>query len=113
MEGPIGPQAVSVGRDGGPGDGGPRGVWGLPAFEGRELPKLGGVLQPRGLAEAPAARDEADASSVLFHVKADDAYAVAKENPALLDPLRCSCWRRENYGHKSLLSRYVDTHAST
>lgn len=49
----------------------------------------------------------------FFTWKAADAYAVAKENPALLDQLRCYCWCQENYGHKSLLSCYVDRHAST
>jgi len=41
------------------------------------------------------------------------AYQIAREIPEVLDQLYCYCRCKENFGHKSLLSCYVDTHAST
>ncbi len=41
------------------------------------------------------------------------AYEVARAIPQVLDRLYCYCRCRENFGHKNLLSCYVDTHAST
>ena len=41
------------------------------------------------------------------------AYEIAREIPEVLDRLYCYCRCRENFGHKNLLSCYVDTHAST
>ena len=41
------------------------------------------------------------------------AYEVARAIPEVLDRLYCYCRCRENFGHKNLLSCYVDTHAST
>ena len=41
------------------------------------------------------------------------AYEIAREIPQVLDRLYCYCRCRENFGHKNLLSCYVDTHAST
>ena len=41
------------------------------------------------------------------------AYEVAREIPEVLDQLYCYCRCRENFGHKNLLSCFVDTHAST
>jgi hypothetical protein len=48
-----------------------------------------------------------------FTGRVRDAYAVARTIPEVLDKLYCYCRCRENFGHKSLLSCYVDTHAST
>ena len=41
------------------------------------------------------------------------AYEVAREIPEVLDELYCYCRCQENFGHKNLLSCFVDTHAST
>lgn len=43
------------------------------------------------------------------------AYQVAKEIPQVLDSIYCYCHCEESpaFRHKSLLSCYVDTHAST
>ena len=48
-----------------------------------------------------------------FSGKVRRAYEVARAIPAVLDRLYCYCRCRENFGHKNLLSCYVDTHAST
>ncbi|NOX33708.1 MAG: hypothetical protein GXP56_08210 [Deltaproteobacteria bacterium] len=39
------------------------------------------------------------------------AYEIARENPELLDSMYCYCNCKETFGHKSLLTCYVDTHA--
>jgi hypothetical protein len=41
-----------------------------------------------------------------------EAYRVAKEIPWVLDSIYCFCYCEESLGHKSVLSCYVDTHAS-
>ena len=41
------------------------------------------------------------------------AYEIARAIPEVLDRLYCYCRCRENFGHKNLLTCYVDTHAST
>jgi len=41
------------------------------------------------------------------------AYKIAREIPEVLDRLYCYCRCRENFGHKNLLTCFVDTHAST
>jgi len=48
-----------------------------------------------------------------FSGRVRDAYTIAREIPEVLDGLYCYCRCRENFGHKTLLSCYVDTHAST
>ena len=48
-----------------------------------------------------------------FTGKVSQAYAIASTIPEVLDRLYCYCRCRENFGHKNLLSCYVDTHAST
>jgi len=48
-----------------------------------------------------------------FTGKVRRAYEVARAIPQVLDRLYCYCRCRENFGHKNLLSCYVDTHAST
>ncbi len=40
------------------------------------------------------------------------AYQVAKEIPQVLDSIYCYCYCEESFRHKSLLSCYVDNHAS-
>lgn len=52
-------------------------------------------------------------SPEMFSGKAREAYAIARTIPDVLDRLYCYCRCRENFGHKNLLSCYVDTHAST
>ena len=41
-----------------------------------------------------------------------EAYTVAKKIPWILDSIYCFCYCKESFGHKSLLSCYVDDHAS-
>jgi hypothetical protein len=48
-----------------------------------------------------------------FSGKVRQAYTIARMIPEVLDRLYCYCRCRENFGHKSLLTCYVDTHAST
>jgi hypothetical protein len=52
-------------------------------------------------------------SPQMFTGKVRKAYAIARTIPEVLDGLYCYCRCRENFGHKNLLSCYVDTHAST
>jgi hypothetical protein len=52
-------------------------------------------------------------SPARFSGKVRRAYEIAREIPEVLDQLYCYCHCRENFGHKNLLSCYVDTHAST
>lgn len=40
------------------------------------------------------------------------AYQIAKEIPEVLDSLHCYCECKKNFGHKSLLTCYVDDHAA-
>jgi hypothetical protein len=49
----------------------------------------------------------------LFSGKVREAYAIARDIPEVLDQLYCYCRCRENFGHRNLLSCYVDNHAST
>jgi len=48
-----------------------------------------------------------------FSGRVREAYSIARTIPEVLDKLYCYCRCKENFGHKSLLSCYVDTHAST
>lgn len=40
------------------------------------------------------------------------AYAIAKEIPEIIDSLYCYCDCKKHFGHKSLLTCYVDEHAA-
>ncbi|MBI5681599.1 MAG: hypothetical protein HZC45_00235 [Deltaproteobacteria bacterium] len=51
-------------------------------------------------------------SPVKFTGRTAKAYQIAKEIPEVLDSLYCYCRCKENFGHKSLLSCYVDDHAA-
>ncbi len=48
-----------------------------------------------------------------FRGRVRRAYEIAREIPEVLDQLYCYCRCRENFGHKNLLSCYVDNHAAT
>jgi hypothetical protein len=50
-------------------------------------------------------------SPSYFTGPAAKAYRVAKEIPEVLDSLHCYCECKKNFGHKSLLTCYVDRHA--
>jgi hypothetical protein len=50
-------------------------------------------------------------SPAYFTGKAAKAYMAAREIPEVLDSLYCYCDCEKNFGHKSLLSCYVDQHA--
>jgi len=52
-------------------------------------------------------------SPQMFSGNVRRAYEIARTIPEVLDRLYCYCRCRENFGHKNLLSCYVDTHAST
>ena len=41
------------------------------------------------------------------------AYTIARAIPEVLDQLYCYCRCRETFGHKNLLTCYVDNHAAT
>lgn len=41
-----------------------------------------------------------------------EAYRIAAEIPEVIDSLYCYCHCKENFGHKSLLTCYVDDHAA-
>jgi hypothetical protein len=70
-------------------------------------------LSPDDRATLPRHEKRQTLSPALFTGSVAAAYAVAKQVPALLDQLYCYCRCKENFGHKSLLSCYVDRHAST
>ena len=40
------------------------------------------------------------------------AYKIAKEIPEVIDSLHCYCECKKHFGHKSLLTCYVDDHAA-
>lgn len=50
-------------------------------------------------------------SPAYFTGPAAKAYRVAREIPEVLDSLHCYCECKDNFGHKSLLTCYVDRHA--
>lgn len=50
-------------------------------------------------------------SPAYFTGKEARAYAIAKEIPEILDSLYCYCDCEKHFGHKSLLTCYVDLHA--
>jgi hypothetical protein len=50
-------------------------------------------------------------SPALFFGKAARTYKIARENPELIDSLYCYCNCKQNFGHKSLLTCFVDKHA--
>ncbi|HHL39131.1 MAG TPA: hypothetical protein ENJ37_01355 [Deltaproteobacteria bacterium] len=50
-------------------------------------------------------------SPAYFTGKAARAYQIAKEIPDVLDSIYCYCDCKPNFGHKSLLTCYVDQHA--
>jgi hypothetical protein len=68
---------------------------------------------PDDLAKLPRYETRPTLSSFSFTGSVAAAYAVAERTPALLDQLYCYCRCKENFGHKSLLSCYVDRHAAT
>jgi hypothetical protein len=68
---------------------------------------------PEDLAKLPRYETRPTLSPSLFTGRVAAAYAVAQQTPALLDQLYCYCRCKENFGHTSLLSCYVDRHAST
>ena len=47
-----------------------------------------------------------------FIGKTGRAYKSAKENPGLLDKIYCYCKCQDSFGHKSLLTCFVDRHGS-
>jgi hypothetical protein len=64
--------------------------------------------------EVSAERRETRAtlSPTLFSGEIARAYQTAQEIPEVLDAMYCYCRCQENFGHKSLLTCYVDTHSA-
>ncbi len=50
-------------------------------------------------------------SPALFIGKAARAYKIARKNPELIDSIYCYCNCKQSFGHKSLLTCFVDKHA--
>ncbi len=50
---------------------------------------------------------------VLFQGQVAQVYEAAGQIPKVLDQVHCYCKCEENFGHKSLLSCFVDRHAAT
>jgi hypothetical protein len=48
----------------------------------------------------------------LFRGRVAKAYSIAQESRELLDSIYCYCHCERNFGHKSLLTCFVDRHAS-
>jgi hypothetical protein len=48
----------------------------------------------------------------LFRGRVAKAYSIAQESRELLDSIYCYCHCKRNFGHKSLLTCFVDRHAS-
>jgi hypothetical protein len=72
-----------------------------------------GPFGPADLAKLPRHETRPTLPPGLFMGSVGTAYAAAKQIPAMLDQLYCYCKCKENFGHKSLLSCFVDRHAST
>lgn len=51
-------------------------------------------------------------SPALFFGKTSNSYKVAQEIPEVLDSLFCYCYCKPNFGHKSLLTCFVDEHGA-
>ncbi len=51
-------------------------------------------------------------SPSLFFGNVAKTYQIAHEIPEVIDQLYCYCHCAKNFGHKSLLSCYTDTHSS-
>jgi len=51
-------------------------------------------------------------SPAQFTGKTSNTYEIAREIPEILDSLYCYCDCKKHFGHKSLLTCYVDDHAA-
>jgi cytoskeletal protein RodZ len=74
-----------------------------PSFENAKLKKENVDLREKRSTLSPQS----------FTGKTRRAYEVARAIPEVLDRLYCYCRCRENFGHKNLLSCYVENHAAT
>ena len=77
---------------------------------------LGGCKQPAGTeATSPAELRGGETGVTLdpsnFTGETAQAYRIAKEIPEVLDSMHCYCECKKHFGHKSLLSCYLDEHA--
>ncbi len=68
----------------------------------------GGSVDP---AELRGGETRRTLSPAYFTGKVAKAYRIAREIPDVIDSLYCYCECKKNFGHKSLLTCYVDTHA--
>ncbi|MCP3677144.1 MAG: hypothetical protein GY721_06025 [Deltaproteobacteria bacterium] len=64
------------------------------------------------LAELRGGEARATLSPALFTGRVAKAYRIAREIPEVLDSLYCYCECKKHFGHKSLLSCYVDKHGA-
>lgn len=89
-------------------------VGGYYFFQGRQAMRPTGVQNATsGKVIAGLRETRPTLSPDMFSGKVRRAYAIARDIPQVLDQLYCYCRCRENFGHKSLLTCYVDKHAST
>jgi hypothetical protein len=69
------------------------------------------VADPAKLKELRGGETRQTLSPVYFTGRTAVAYQAAREIPEVLDSLYCYCDCKKHFGHKSLLSCYVDQHA--
>ncbi len=89
------------------------GFWAYQSTKASDPDIQEGPFGPADLAKLPRHEKRVTLPPGLFMGSVGTAYAAAKQIPALLDQLYCYCRCKENFGHKSLLSCFVDRHAST
>jgi hypothetical protein len=64
------------------------------------------------ISELRGGESRATLSPALFTGRVAKAYRIAREIPEVLDSLYCYCECKKHFGHKSLLSCYVDKHGA-
>jgi hypothetical protein len=64
------------------------------------------------ISELRGGESRATLSPALFTGRVAKAYRIAGEIPEILDSLYCYCECKKHFGHKSLLSCYVDKHGA-
>ena len=73
---------------------------------------LSGTSGKPKLSKVLGGEKRATLSPNYFLGKTSKAYRAAKEIPQILDKTYCYCKCQENFGHKSLLTCFVDNHGS-
>ena len=89
-------------------------LWRAAASGPREVADARPAPAIAAAAPAPARRETRPTlDPARFVGKARAAHQVAREIPDVLDRLYCYCECDKQFGHKSLLSCYTDSHAAT